>query len=73
MGYKIVRFNLITHISRRRRRVRRRRRPVVSAETFEAFVLGVFSPPCFQKPRLGDIFGGGGRGRARCDTVTPTY
>ena len=38
----VVRFNLITHISRRRRRVRRRRRPVVSAETFEAFVLGLY-------------------------------
>ena len=40
MGYKIVRFNLITPISRRR--VRRLRRPVVSAETFEAFVLGLY-------------------------------
>ena len=38
----VVRFNLITHISRRRRRVRHRRRPVVSAETFEAFVLGLY-------------------------------
>ena len=38
----VVRFNLITHISRRRRRVRRRRRPVVSAEMFEAFVLGLY-------------------------------